>query len=157
MQTDYFSKDLPHGVCSRSTGTGRFQQEILADGHKIIADEPVALGGAGDGPSPYDLLGAALAACTSMTIKLYAEMKHLIIPSFVVVVSHERVHADDCSACVRGQGGRIDRFKVRIVLESNIGNDLRAKITEIAERCPVHRTLASSSSILTEIGPPAAG
>ncbi len=142
-------------VRSRSSGHGAFQQSIRAAGHDLIADEPVSRGGLGAGPDPYDLLSAALAACTSMTIRLYAERKRLTLPAYAVEVSHDRVHALDCTSCLAGTDSRIDRFVVRIAVDGIVNIDLRTKILEIAGKCPVHRTLASASLITTSIEPPA--
>jgi putative redox protein len=99
------------GVRVRATGQGRFQQMIETGPHRLVADEPEAFGGLGSGPSPYDLLSAALGACTSMTFALYAERKGWRLPPFVVEVRHAKVHAEDCSACIEGATGLIDRFE----------------------------------------------
>ncbi len=140
-------------VRSRSNGHGAFQQSIRAAGHDLTADEPVSRGGLGAGPDPYDFLSAALAACTSMTIRLYAERKRLTLPAYVVEVSHDRVYALDCTSCLAGTDGRIDRFVLRIAFDGIIDIDLRSNIVEIAGKCPVHRTLASASLITTSIEP----
>jgi putative redox protein len=143
----------PEWVRSRASGEGRFQQVLEAAGHRLMSDEPEGLGGNGSGPSPYDLLSAALAACTSMTFQLYAERKGWALPPFTVKVRHGKVHAKDCVACLEGATGMIDRFERQIAFEAEPGDEVRAKALEIADKCPVHRTLASRSAIVTEVRP----
>ncbi len=142
---------------ARATGLGKFQQSLTFAGHALIADEPAALGGLGAGPSPYDLLSAGLAACTSMTIRLYADRKQLALPGYSVEVAHDRSHATDCANCLFDNAAFIDRFLVRIVFDSPVAADIQAKVLEIAGKCPVHRTLASTSAIVSSLVVPAAG
>jgi putative redox protein len=134
----------------RETGTGSFQQEIISGGHHMLADEPVDVGGSDSGPSPYDFLSAALGACTSMTLRMYASRKGLKIGRISVDVSHGKVHAQDCAEC-EGREGRIDRFKRRITIEGGVPQEIEARIVEIADKCPVHRTLEASSVIVTQL------
>lgn len=133
----------------RATGDGRFQQRIQIGRHTLIADEPESYGGLDSGPSPYDFLSAALGACTSMTLQLYAERKRWQLPPFTVDVSHSRIHAKDCATCADGGSGMIDRFERRIVFAADPGEDVKSKTREIADKCPVHRTLESRSLIVT--------
>jgi uncharacterized OsmC-like protein/alpha/beta superfamily hydrolase len=139
------------GVRVRATGQGRFQQVVEAGPHRIVADEPEAFGGLGSGPTPYDLLAAALGTCTSMTFQLYAERKGWQLPAFTVDVRHGKVHAKDCTDCVEGGTGLIDRFERVIHFESDPGEEVRTKAVEIAGKCPVHRTLENRSTILTTV------
>jgi putative redox protein len=141
----------PVGVQVEARGEGRFQQAVQLGAHQLTLDEPRSYGGLDSGPSPYDLLAAALGACTSMTLGLYAERKGFSFPPFVVRVDHAKVHAADCVACVEGRTGLIDRFAVRIVFASDLGAELRAKALAIAAKCPVHRTLTSRSHIDTVV------
>jgi putative redox protein len=141
----------------RSTGEGRFQQVVQVGRHRLFADEPVTYGGLDSGPSPYDFLSAGLAACTSMTLALYAERKGWQIPPFTVDVRHAKAHATDCENCVEGGGNKIDHFDRRIMFESDPGEAAVEKAIEIADKCPVHRTLESSSVVVTSVGTSFAG
>jgi uncharacterized OsmC-like protein/pimeloyl-ACP methyl ester carboxylesterase len=146
--TDAASYD---GVRIRATGEGRFQQVVEVGRHRLIADEPESYGGLGSGPSPYDLLSAALGTCTSMTLQLYAEHKGWQLPSFTVEVHHAKVHAEDCADCIEGGSGKIDRFDRRITFSTAPGEEVKAKAIEIAGKCPVHRTLEARSVIVTSV------
>jgi putative redox protein len=139
------------GVRVRATGQGRFQQTVEAGSHRIVADEPEALGGLGSGPTPYDLLSAALGTCTSMTFQLYAERKGWQLPSFSVTVRHMKVHAKDCAACVEDRPGLVDHFERLIRFDADPGEEVRNKAIEIAGKCPVHRTLEYRSTIVTAV------
>ena len=139
-----------NGVLVRETGTGGYQQEVISGGHHLLADEPADVGGGDSGPSPYDFLSAALGACTSMTLRMYATRKGLQLGRISVEVSHGKVHAQDCKEC-EGREGRIDRFERRIMIEGGVPAELEAKIVEIANKCPVHRTLEASSVIVTQL------
>ncbi|HSN52292.1 MAG TPA: alpha/beta fold hydrolase [Woeseiaceae bacterium] len=122
------------------TRIGGFRTDIVAGGHALVADEPVSAGGTAAGPSPYDLLSAALASCTSMTLKMYAAHKNIDLESATVRVRHGKIHAKDCEDCESAEG-RIDRFERQIVLAGDLTGEQRARLLEIADRCPVHRTL----------------
>jgi uncharacterized OsmC-like protein/alpha/beta superfamily hydrolase len=143
--------DVPEdaAVAVVETGAGRFQQRVTVGHHRLFADEPVSAGGLDTGLSPYDFLGAALGACTSMTMRLYAERKNIPATGFAVRVSHGKVHAEDCADCGEGRQGRIDRFERIVTIEGDVGEDDRRKLMEIADKCPVHRTLEASSVIVT--------
>ena len=125
-----------------------FRTEIIAGGHGLIADEPASVGGTGAGPSPYDLLSAALAACTSMTLKMYASHKKLDLESATVRVRHGKIHAADCEDCESSEG-RIDQFERELLLIGNLSEEQRRRMLEIADRCPVHRTLHSEVKVRT--------
>ena len=136
------------GVTAQATGGGRFQTAIRVRDSVILADEPVAVGGLESGPTPYELLSAALAACTSMTLHLYAERRRWILPPFTVEVAHSLVPAGEA-------GGRLrDRFDRRIAFAGPIDDAPREKLLEIADKCPVHRTLMRGFEISTRIGLP---
>lgn len=140
-----------HGtVIACETGKSRFALEILAGRHRLSADEPREAGGEDSGPSPYELLAAALASCTVMTLRLYAERKNWAIGRISVAVRHERIHARDCADCAAGEA-RIDRFERRIAIEGELSEDQRQRLLEIAERCPVHRTLTGRVRIDTRL------
>lgn len=137
------------------TGAGKFQQAVLAAGHRLSADEPAEFGGLGSGPSPYDFLSAALAACTSMTLRMYAERRKLGVGRITVDVWHSKFHAKDCAECVEGREGMIDRFERTILIDGTVTPEVGDKLVEIAEKCPVHRTLEASSVIATKFSPAA--
>jgi uncharacterized OsmC-like protein/alpha-beta hydrolase superfamily lysophospholipase len=126
----------------------RLQQEITAGAHRFLADEPMAVGGSDSGPNPYDLLLAALGACTAMTLRLYAERKALPLDRVTVRLRHGRVHAADCETC-ESREGMVDRIERGIVLAGALDAEQRARLLEIADKCPVHRTLTSEVDIRT--------
>lgn len=134
------------------TTQGMFLNHVVAGHHRFLADEPVSVGGFDAGPSPYDLLAAALGACTSMTIRMYAERRQLPLDRVVVEVDHGKVHAQDCEECDQGRVGMIDRFSRTIHLEGDLDEAQRTKLLEIADKCPVHRTLEAASTIVTRAG-----
>ncbi|MDH4004061.1 MAG: OsmC family protein, partial [Gammaproteobacteria bacterium] len=132
---------------------GGFRTEVVAGGHALIADEPSSVGGTGAGPSPYDLLSAALAACTSMTLKMYASHKNLDLESATVRVRHGKIHAKDCEDC-ESSDGRIDRFERELSLQGSLTDEQRQRLLGIADRCPVHRTLHSEVKVRTALADP---
>lgn len=138
----------PGIVTVRETRQGRYQQMISAGPHRLIADEPVAVGGNDTGPGPYDFLLAGLGACTSMTMRMYAERKALPVERITVKLSHKKIHAADCADCETKEG-KIDRIERVIAMEGQLDSEQRAKLMEIADKCPVHRTLESEISIVT--------
>jgi putative redox protein len=142
-----FSDDIPFNtVVVRETGHGVFQQEIISGRHHLIADEPKDAGGLGSGPGPYDLLLAALGACTSMTLRLYADLKKIPLARTQVRLRHHRIYAKDCAECETKEG-MLDRIDRVITLEGDLTAEQRARLMEIADKCPVHRTLTSEVSI----------
>ena len=134
----------------RETGAGKFQQEIAVGPHRLLADEPVAAGGDDSGPSPYDLLCAALGACTAMTLRLYAQAKGIPLERVGVELRHAKIHAADCSECETREG-RVDRIERLIELDGPLDAAARAKLLEIADKCPVHRTLHSEVIVATRL------
>jgi uncharacterized OsmC-like protein len=138
----------PGVVLVRETRKGRFQQEIISGTHHFVADEPASVGGLNSGPGPYDLLLAALGACTSMTLRLYAEQKKLPLTRVEVRLRHDRIYAVDCAECETKEG-LIDHIERVITLEGDLDAKQRARLMEIADKCPVHRTLKSEVDIRT--------
>lgn len=141
-------------VLVSETGAGRFQNAVTVGGHHLFADEPVAAGGLDSGPSPYDYLAIALGACTSMTLRVYAEHKKLALPPVTVRVDHGKVpveHCEDCGKAVEGRTGKIDRFERSISVAGGADPALSAKLIEIASKCPVHRTLEAGAAVVTKV------
>jgi len=157
----YLDRDAFHdavveaeGVLVTESGGGRFQQLVRAGTHSFLADEPTGVGGDGSGPTPYDLLSAALGACTAMTLRMYAERKGIELGRISVRVSHSKTHAADCSDCVEGHGGKFSRFDRAISFEIEPPVETSERLLQIANRCPVHRTLTQSSSVVTILADP---
>lgn len=121
-------------------------QSITAGAHRLIADEPVGAGGRDDGPTPYDLLLAALGACTAMTISLYASRKGWPVGGIRVELDHSRVHAHDCENCEQ-ESAKIDYIRKRVTISGALSEEQRARLAEISERCPVQRTLLGTIRI----------
>jgi uncharacterized OsmC-like protein len=138
----------PGVVVVRETRESLLQQEILVGAHRLVADEPVAVGGHDGGPNPYDYLLAALGACTAMTLRLYAERKALPLDRVTVRLRHSKIHAADCETC-ETKSGKIDRIERGILLEGALDDEQRIRLMEIADKCPVHRTLTSEVDIRT--------
>jgi uncharacterized OsmC-like protein/alpha-beta hydrolase superfamily lysophospholipase len=135
-------------VLVRETGQGRYQQEVLSGPHRFLADEPVKVGGLDSGPGPYDLLLAGLGACTSITLRIYAEHKKLPLSRVSVRLSHNKIHARDCENCETKEG-MIDHIDRAITLEGDLAPEQRQRLMEIADKCPVHQTLQSKVEITT--------
>ena len=135
-------------VFVRETHGGKFQQEILTGPHHLLADEPVKVGGLDSGPGPYDFLLAGLGACTSMTIRLYADFKKLPLQSVSVRLSHDKVHIRDCESCDT-KVSILDHIDRAITLEGPLDDEQRKRLMEIADKCPVHKTLQSKINITT--------
>jgi putative redox protein len=132
------------------TGAEGFRTEVLANGHPLIADEPVSVGGTNTGPSPYDLLAAALGACTSMTLRMYADRKGWPLESAEVRLEHEKIHCVDCAEASKGRP-RIDHISREVVFEGPLDDAQQKRLLEIADRCPVHRTLHSEIRVTTTL------
>lgn len=129
------------------TETG-LRTDIMANGYTLVADEPVSMGGTGAGPTPYDYLVAALGACTAITVRMYADRKRWPLESVTVRLDHQRIHAKDCEECETKEG-RIDRIEREIELAGPLEKEQRRRLLEIANRCPVHRTLESEVVVET--------
>ena len=134
------------------TRTGRrgYQTEIVAGDHRLLADEPIAVGGSDTGPTPYDYLLAALGACTSMTLRMYADRKDLPLDAVVVRLKHRKIHAEDCQQC-ETKSGKIDTIDREIEIDGPLDPEQRQKLLEIADRCPVHRTLHSEIIVKSKL------
>jgi uncharacterized OsmC-like protein len=141
------SSNPPH-VVVRGSASG-FAQEIRAGSHELFADEPVESGGTDTGLSPYDLLLAALGSCTSMTIGLFARRKKWPLQDVIVSLWHSKIHAADCAECETREG-KIDRIEREIELVGSLSDEQRSKLMEMADKCPVHRTLTSEINIRTK-------
>jgi uncharacterized OsmC-like protein len=141
---------LPREVVVTETGTG-LGARIETGRHVLAADEPVASGGADTGPDPYALMLAALGACTTMTLRLYANQKAWPLERVSVRLSHERIHARDCAECETKDDTRLDRITREITLAGPLTDEQRNRLVQIAERCPVHRTLMGPKEIVTRL------
>ena len=129
-------------VIVAENGAGRYQQEVRAGVHRLIADEPVSVGGKDAGPAPFDYLMAALGACTSMTIRMYAERKEMALTRVEVALAHDKAEV----------GGKLlDRIERRITLEGSLSPEERQRLLEIANRCPVHRAIAQPLVVETQL------
>jgi len=143
--------NAPEGVVRVSEAdSNSFTQDISASGHHLIADEPESYGGNFLGATPYQLVSAGLGACTSMTIRMYARRKKIALEHVEVDVSHDKIHAADCETCDTTTG-KIDQFERTITLTGDITDKERQRLLEIADRCPVHRTLENEIKIVTSI------
>ena len=129
---------------------GYLRQKIEAGNHILSSDEPHSLGGSDSGPDPYSLLLSALGACTAMTLQLYANRKGWPLDKVQVRLKHSRIHAADCESC-DSKRGSLDQIRRNISLVGNLSEEQRARLLEIAKRCPVHRTLTSGVSIVDSV------
>jgi putative redox protein len=140
----------PEGtVTVTETGSGTYTQQITAGHHGLVADEPLPTGDDA-GPSPYDLLLAALGACTSMTVRMYANRKDWPLEGVRVTLRHSRIHAEDCAECETTTGW-IDHIDRDVELTGDLDDTQRQRLLDIAERCPVHKTLTSEVHITTSL------
>jgi putative redox protein len=131
-------------------GSGGYTQQIVAGNHRLVADEPRPIGD-DQGPTPYDLLLAALGACTSMTVRMYAARKGWPLQRVLVTLRHSRIHAKDCADCETSGNSRVDHIHLDIKLSGDLDDTQRQQLLHIAERCPVHRTLTSEVNIATSL------
>jgi uncharacterized OsmC-like protein/alpha-beta hydrolase superfamily lysophospholipase len=138
------------GVRVMEAGHGKFAQDVIAGRHRLRADEPESAGGMDTGPSPYELLAAALGACTAMTIRMYADHKKIPLEHVTVDLAHDKIHAADCAECETREG-RIDRIERVITIEGDLDPEQRTKLLAIANKCPVHRTLHAEVYIPTRL------
>jgi putative redox protein len=152
---DAEARDLPAPaegeVIVQETGAGGFQNAVRAGRHRLQADEPRAVGGTDTGPTPYDFLLTALGACTSMTLRMYAARKKLALRRVTVRLRHEKIHAEDSAS----GDGRVDLMTRHIQIEGDLSQAERQRLIEIADKCPVHRTLEGDIRVRTELDPDA--
>lgn len=145
------SDELPSGqAVVRETGNGKFQNTVSVAHHRMLTDEPKSFGGLDSGPSPYDFLSVALGACTSMTLRIYADRKKWDVGTITVAVDHAKVHAPDAMEDVGGAGAaKIDKFERRLFFSGEVDQETRERLLVIADKCPVHKTLESGMTIVT--------
>lgn len=150
---------LPAGVTvevsEAAPGAGGLTQAVAVRGHHLIGDEPLEGGGADRGPTPYEFLLVALGTCKSMTVRLYAQRKGWPLERVTVRLRHGKVHAQDCADCETREG-KLDQIEADLELAGPLDAEQRARLFEIADRCPVHRTLTSEIVIRTRLLPPPA-
>ena len=137
-------------IIVRETGHGKFQNEVLNGPHRMFADEPAAIGGGATGPTPYGYLLAGLGACTAMTVRMYAERKKWPLGRVTVTLRHNKIHAEDCAEC-ETKVGKIDRIDRALAFEGRLDDEQRARLLEIADKCPVHRTLHSEVTVVSKL------
>lgn len=141
----------PGEVLVAETGYGRYANDVVVGPHTLRADEPRSVGGDDTGPTPYGLLSAALGACTTMTLRMYADRKKWPLDKVSVTVAHEKVHAADCEAC-EAETGKVDRFDRTLRIEGvSLSAEQRERLVAIADRCPVHRTLHGEVEVRTRV------
>jgi uncharacterized OsmC-like protein/fermentation-respiration switch protein FrsA (DUF1100 family) len=138
----------PRMVVVRETRNSKLQQSVSIGPHHLLADEPLGAGGEDTGAGPYDFVLAGLGACTSMTLRLYADRKSLPLDRTTVTLSHSKIHAEDCAEC-ETRDGMLDQIDMVIAMEGNLNPEQRKRLMEIADKCPVHRTLTSEIRIVT--------
>jgi putative redox protein len=141
--------EAPRKVVVQETRASKFQQTVSIGPHRLLADEPLAAGGEDTGPGPYDYLIAGLGACTSMTMRLYADRKSLPLERVTVTLQHGKIYATDCAEC-ETKAGMLDQIDRVIAMEGDLDAEQRQKLIEIADKCPVHRTLTSEIRIVTK-------
>lgn len=142
--------EAAHDVLVQETrANGPFQNEVVIGGRRFLADEPKSVGGADTGPDPYAWVTAGLGACTSMTLRMYADRKGWPLERVAVGLEHAKKHADDCIDC--GPKDRIDVFTRSIQIEGDLDDEQRQRLLEIADRCPVHRTLEHGAKVETRL------
>ena len=144
------SGPTPTVVTVEESGTGKFTQTLHSGPHQLVADEPEEYGGNNDGPGPYEYVLMGLGACTSMTIRMYADRKKIPLERVRVILSHQKIHAEDCVDC-ESKEGKIDEIVREITLEGDLTGEQRQRLLDIANRCPVHRTLTSEIKVRTRL------
>lgn len=149
-QTDPVPEEDSDGQVRVRIGAQGFTTDIIASGHRLIADEPEEAGGAEMGPTPYDYLLAALGACTVMTLRMYADRKKWPLAGVTVDLKHQKIHAKDCRECETAKG-YVDRIERELKLVGELTDDQQKRLLEIADRCPVHRTLGSEIDIVPRL------
>jgi putative redox protein len=147
---DYALPIIPPGTVIVRERDKKFTREIFTQQHRFISDEPVEQGGADSGANPYELLLAALGSCTSMTLRMYANHKKLDLEDIEVTLRHSRVHLDDCATCDE-KNSLVDKISREIRLVGQLNEDQRKRLLEIADKCPVHKTLVNEIVIETKL------
>lgn len=135
----------------KGAGPRVFTTSVSASGHDFVADEPASYGGDDLGPTPYDLLLAALGTCTSMTLRLYARKRDYPLDEVDISLEHDRIHADDCADC-ESRSGYVTRIRLRLTLTGDLTDEQRADLLRVAHRCPVHKTLTAEIKIEAALG-----
>jgi putative redox protein len=148
-EDDYAADPADNQIVVR-TGPSGYRTEIIANGHSLVADEPLAAGGTNLGPTPYDYLVAGLGACTAITLRMYADRKAWPLEAIVVRLYHQKIHAEDCADC-ETKSGKIDQIEREIELVGPLDDEQRQRLLEIADKCPVHRTLHSEIVVRTRL------
>ena len=150
--------DVPLGALVAETGLGKFQNYVRVGHHTLLADEPTSVGGLDSGPTPYDYLATALGACTTMTLRMYADFKKLPVEHIATEVLHNKVHGPDCEECTAedletkaNKKGKIDRFERQITIKGDIPEKERQSLLRIADKCPVHQTMEHGSVVVTKL------
>jgi putative redox protein len=138
----------PGTVVVAGDGLGRYSQQLLDGHHKLTADEPISVGGGDAGPGPYELLLMSLGACTSMTLRMYADQHGWPLERVIVRLKHDRVYAKDCAEC-ETKAGMLDRIDREIELQGVLDEAQTLRLMQIADKCPVHRTLIEQVKITT--------
>jgi putative redox protein len=128
-----------------------YRIEITNGRHQWLADEPVELGGDDSAPSPYELLLGSLAACTCITVTMYAQRKGISLTSVSASYTYDRIHADDCEFCEEDASGFIDTVRSQVFLEGDFDDAQRERLAEVARRCPVHKTLERGITFTEEV------
>ncbi len=131
--------------------TRNLQQEAKAGQHRLIIDEPKEFGGDGEGPDPYDLLLAALGGCTAMTLLSYSRRKDIPLEGIQIKLNHEKIHASDCENCLTKEG-KLDQITKTIYFQGPLSVEQKENLLEIAQRCPVHRTLTTENRVIDKLG-----
>jgi putative redox protein len=149
QETDHDAAASEGTVVVTETGSGTYTQQITAGHHQLVSDEPQPIG-ADAGPTPYDLLLAALGACTSMTVRMYANRKGWPLERVRVTLRHSRIHAEDCADC-ETTSGWVDHIDRDVELSGDLDDTQRQRLLHIAERCPVHQTLTSEVRVATSV------
>lgn len=144
------ARHVPGAVRVEGATSDGFLVAVNADGHPLLGDEPLGLGGTDLGPTPYDYLSVSLGTCTAMTINFFARRENLPLESVTVEVSHDRIHAEDCAQC-ETESGKLDRFQRRMSFAGDLDDDQRALLMKIADRCPVHKTLHAEIVVENEL------
>jgi putative redox protein len=146
------SKALGEGEARAHSDNQSYYTTLDVAGHALCTDEPIAAGGTDRGPSPYGLLSAALASCTAMTLHAYAKLKSLPVRDIRVFVRHDKVHEVDCEHCEDNPSAKVDQLERTIWIEGDLSDSVRERLMQIADRCPLHRTLSAGVRIRTRAG-----